>query len=131
MVKALALVALLSFEHPIEAELAKCLDKNGSTQGMVECEDQAAKKWDAELNRVYKELMAKLKPESQKALKESQLAWIRFRDQERLYIQALYGGFDGTMYRPMAVDACKQVIRQRAEHLQHYLEIVREHSSGN
>jgi uncharacterized protein YecT (DUF1311 family) len=114
-------------EHPIEARLAACMEKDGSTAGMVACEDAAYREWDAELNRVYNLLRKRLTGPSAEALKTAQLAWIKHRDAELAWIRALYNRFDGTMYRPMAVDAAKEVVRRRAEELKRYLDTWDEH----
>ncbi|MDX9973945.1 MAG: lysozyme inhibitor LprI family protein, partial [FCB group bacterium] len=42
--------------------------------------DEALKKADAELNAVYKEVMASLDDAGKAALKESQRAWMKYRD---------------------------------------------------
>src|SRR5215813_2126421 len=48
---------------------------------MNECQGKEYRKADAELNAVYKQLMSKLDDEGEKAaLKNAQLAWIKFRD---------------------------------------------------
>ena len=119
-------VALAESEHPIEARLGKCIEKDSSTAGMIQCEDAAAKEWDAELNRVYKELMKKLPKKSAESLKAAQVAWLKHRDAENSFLGDLYGQFDGTMYRPMAVDAVKEVTRRRAEVLKRYLDLLTE-----
>ncbi len=49
-------------QHPIDKALEACIDKNGSTAGMVECTDKAYAAWDKELNKSYGELMRALKP---------------------------------------------------------------------
>ena len=43
-------------QHPIDKTLEACIDKNGSTAGMVECTDKAYAAWDKELNQNYSEL---------------------------------------------------------------------------
>ncbi|HLT24476.1 MAG TPA: lysozyme inhibitor LprI family protein [Ignavibacteria bacterium] len=40
-------------EHPIDAWVSNCMDKDGSTMGMIKCSDSAAVLWDKELNTVY------------------------------------------------------------------------------
>lgn len=115
--------------HPIDKSLAKCMDGATSTADMVACEDKAFKEWDDELNRVYKELMSKLSAKQKEALKSSQLAWIKHKDAELQFVGALYDGFEGTMYQPMRVDAAKEVIKARAQQLQHWLDVLKEHGS--
>ena len=50
------------------------------------CLKEASKSWDVELNKTYKELMTGLKldgtPDAQKALRDSERAWINYRDKE-------------------------------------------------
>ncbi|QTA79627.1 Lysozyme inhibitor N-terminal domain-containing protein [Desulfonema limicola] len=79
--------------------------------------------WDDELNRVYGLLRSKLKPEAQKALKNSQLAWIKYRDLEFENIDNIYSNFQGTMYSPMRIDHRNQLIKQRVTELQSYLDL--------
>lgn len=116
-------------ENPIERDLKKCLEDGSSTHQMVECEDRAYKRWDEELNRVYAALGKRLAPQQKEALKKAQLQWIKTRDAEFALIKSLYDAFDGTMYQPMRVDAAKEVVRRRAEELQHYLDLVQEHGT--
>jgi uncharacterized protein YecT (DUF1311 family) len=56
---------------------------------MNRCADQDAKAADAELNRVYKDLLSKNKDDANttKKLREAQRAWIAFRDAQ---LEALY-----------------------------------------
>jgi uncharacterized protein YecT (DUF1311 family) len=115
--------------HPIDDALQKCMDNAKSTADMVACEDEAYKRWDEELNRIYGELGKRVDAKQREALKSSQLAWIKFRDQELQWVGALYGGFDGTMYQPMRIDAAKEVVRRRAGELQHYLDLLNEHGA--
>jgi len=44
-------------QHPIDKALDACIEKNGSTAGMVQCTDRAYASWDKELNQNYGELM--------------------------------------------------------------------------
>jgi len=51
---------------PIDKALDACIEKNGSTAGMVECTDKAYAAWDKELNKNYGELMRALKQPKKK-----------------------------------------------------------------
>ena len=53
--------------HAIDKALEACIDKNGSTAGMVECTDKAYAAWDKELNKNYGELMRALEPSRRKS----------------------------------------------------------------
>ena len=65
---------------------------------MHACMSEATRRWDLELNRVYKHLMTTLDPETKAALQKGQRAWIPYRDGEIGLIQAHYGRRLGSMY---------------------------------
>jgi uncharacterized protein YecT (DUF1311 family) len=110
--------------HPIDKKYDACLNKNGSTAGMVQCADEAYKAWDAELNKNFKLLMAKLNKTEQTQFKTAQVAWLAFRDKEFALSDALYGSLQGTMYIPMSVDNKLKIVRARALEMAGYLEVL-------
>lgn len=113
-------------QHPIDKALDACIDKNGSTAGMVECMDKAYAAWDKELNKVYGELMRTLSAKQKEALKLSELEWIKYRDLEFKFIDSIYDTMEGTMYIPMRIAARVEVIRKRALELQGRLDLIKE-----
>jgi uncharacterized protein YecT (DUF1311 family) len=115
-------------QHPIDKWLDDCMaiGENQSTQGTIGCIDKAYEKWDKELNKVYKELMAKLKPDDQKVLKEAQKEWIKHRDMEFKLLEKVYSYKEGTMYLPMHADSRMEVVRSRVNKLQDYLDLLNE-----
>lgn len=113
-------------QHPIDKALEACIDKNGSTAGMVECTDKAYAGWDKELNKNYGELMRTLKPSQKETLRLAQLEWIKFRDLDFKLIDSVYDTMQGTMYIPMRVDARMEVVKRRALELKGYLDLVTE-----
>jgi len=113
-------------QHPIDKALDACIDKNGSTAGMVECTDKAYAAWDKELNRNYGELMRALNPRQKEALKLAQLEWIKYRDLEFKSIDSIYDTLQGTMYIPMRISAHLEVIKKRALELSNYLELIKD-----
>jgi uncharacterized protein YecT (DUF1311 family) len=58
----------------------QCMDKASSTLAMGACIQAETKLQDERLNRVYKQLMAKLEDQQQKDLREVQRSWIKYRD---------------------------------------------------
>lgn len=111
--------------HPVDAWLASCVEKDPSSQGMNQCLGQAYEKWDAELNRVYRELSSELgdgllRP----ALREAQRAWIAFRDGELAWLAKFYGGLDGSMYRNMLAADRVELVRGRALELLSLLDVL-------
>jgi uncharacterized protein YecT (DUF1311 family) len=113
-------------KHPIDKTLEDCRDKASSTAGMTECTDKGLEMWDKELNKVYRELAAKLDPEGKSALKAGQTEWIKYRDEEYKLTDAIYSKLQGSMYTWMAVDHRVGIVRQRAEALKFYLDLIKE-----
>ena len=113
-------------KHPIDKALEDCMDKAPSTFATRDCDDKALEMWDKELNKVYRELAAKLDPEGKTALKAAQTEWIRYRDEEYKLTDAIYSKQQGSMYLWMAVDHRVGIVRQRAEALQFYLDLIKE-----
>jgi len=82
---------------------------------MNNCAGKAFKAADANLNRVYDQLMTKLEPAGRAKLKEAELAWIKYRDATCDYEGSRYEG--GTM-RPMIEAFClERVTKARAAEL--------------
>ena len=113
-------------QHPIDKALDACIDKNGSTAGMVECTDKAYAAWDKELNKNYSELMRTLNPKQKEALRLSQLEWIKHRDLEFKFLDSMFDTFQGTMYIPMRVGARLDIIKGRAVELKQNLELYQD-----
>ena len=113
-------------QHPIDKALEACIDKNGSTAGMVQCTDTAYAAWDKELNKNYGALMRTMKPAQKESLRLAQLEWIKYRDLEFKLIDSIYDTLQGTMYIPMRIDARMEVVKKRAVELKDFLDLVRE-----
>jgi uncharacterized protein YecT (DUF1311 family) len=115
-------------DNPIDKELKSCMNdpEHYSTYGMMECEQKAYDAWDKELNVVYKQLMSELGPKEQQDLKEDQRNWLKFRDSELKFTGDIYGQKEGTMWKPMAIDASAEIIKDRTLQLHHRLDVLNE-----
>lgn len=90
---------------------------------MSACAAQKYKQADAELNRVYQELMRAAGAADQK-LKTAQLAWLKFRDAECDYQTA---GYEGDSMRPMVYNFClADVTTARTKQLRNSLNELQE-----
>ena len=118
---ALALIfvaCLLSFAFA-KAQKQRQAQPCGNAQTQYEADECAHREFvaaDAELNKVYNQLAAKIDDAEQRAqLKTAELAWIKFRDENCTFEGLFYKG--GTM-RPMIESFCKaDVTRKRTAQL--------------
>ncbi len=78
--------------------------------------DQANTKLDA----VYKRLMSKLDADGQKALKEAERSWIKWRDDEAMLMARVGGAVGGSALRMDFANAQLKLINQRIEVLSEY-----------
>ena len=78
--------------------------------------DQANTRLDA----VYKRLMSKLDADGQKALKEAERSWIKWRDDEALLMARVGGAVGGSSLRVDFLTAQTKLINQRTELLTEY-----------
>ena len=77
-----------------------------------------------EINRVYKRLMSTLNPQQQKALREEDHAWIKWRDAEADRIARSTSVCCGSAYNSDYLSAMLDLIRKRTEILNHYAPTV-------
>ena len=111
-------------KHPIDAAMDKASEKDPSTGGRTEAIDDALESWDKLLNESYQKLKAKLDRDGAKALRDSQRAWIAWRDKEIANLDKIYGKLRGTMYVPMHAYAKMNLTRQRALQLERLAELA-------
>jgi uncharacterized protein YecT (DUF1311 family) len=78
--------------------------------------DQTNKRLDA----VYKQLMGKLDADGQKALKDAERSWIKWRDDEAMLMARAGGAAGGSALRVDFANAQKKLIDQRIELLTGY-----------
>jgi len=114
-------------KHTIEKSTDACFDKAISTMDMLSCSSEAYKKWDKELNRVYKALMRVLKhnKKAKRALRKAQRAWLKYKKADINNINQIYGSQDGSIWRPIAADARTAITKKRALTLKSYLDSLR------
>ena len=107
--------------YPIDKLEEECINKNLTTAGMVNCTYEAQKQWDAELNKYYKLLMGLLHKNGQDKLRESQRAWIKFRDAEFESIENMYPQ-DATININIRAADKMSIVKERALQLKGYYE---------
>ena len=92
-----------------------------TTPEMRDCAGKEYKKADDELNRVYRQLIAKIDDEGRKtALKAAQLAWIKYRDANCDFASYLNRG--GTIEPVVRYNCITEMTGARMRNLRAYLE---------
>ena len=84
-------------------------------------ENAAVDQANAKLDAVYKQLMGKLDADGQKALKEAERSWIKWRDDEAMLVARVGGAVGGSSMRVDFANAQLKLINQRMEVLSEYL----------
>jgi uncharacterized protein YecT (DUF1311 family) len=119
---ALCAAAAVGARAQKERQIQPC-EGNGSQAEASACAYKEYKAADAELNKVYGRLAGVLDAEDKASLKESELAWIKYRDATCAFESSQYKG--GTM-RPMIESFClARVTRARAAELKDQFELRR------
>ena len=105
-----------------ERQIHPC-EGNGSQAEASGCAHREYKAADAELNKVYGQLAGVLDAEDKASLKESELAWIKYRDTTCVFESSQYKG--GTM-RAMIESFClARVTKARTAELRDQFELRR------
>lgn len=112
-------------ENPIDIELSKCLTSNQTTYDMIMCQQNAAEKWDKELNKYYTMLLKIVNAEEKKLLKSSQIKWIIYRDLELNFAGTLYDNMQGTMWKIFAAERDTDIIKTRVLELKSYYDAIK------
>lgn len=115
-------------KHPLDIQIDKLIEGAQATVDQVEAINKGYELWDKELNAVYQKLKKMLDGDAEaiKSLKDSQLAWIKFRDNEFILLSSIYKKLDGTMYASMEVNDRLQIVRARAMELSDRLLLLQE-----
>ena len=120
----LILPAFAQDEHPIDIQMGKDMEINNSTHGLVAAYNKALKSWDKELNKQYQKLMAGLDAEGKATLKDSQRAWIVYRDKEIANLGEFYSKVSGTMFRTISAAAVTNLTKNRALSLSYMADFI-------
>ena len=118
-----AAAALLIMAVPLESSYGQ--DPNSKPPGTEE--NAAAEQANKELDAVYKRLMGKLDTDGEKASKEAERSWIKWRDDEAMLMARVGGAVGGSGMRVDFANAQLKLITQRTEVLSEYLK----QSAGN
>ncbi len=112
-------------EHEIDSWTAAALSKAGGvTSEIRNVYAKAYKKWDDELNRLYKILLSKLDNPAKQDLRVAQRQWIKYRDSEFKYIENVIQKNNGTISLVMSDERMVRLVRDRVLVLRAYIYII-------
>lgn len=110
----------------VNQQVRKMLDDDYTTMGMIQASNFSEQEYDKLLNKYYKILYNDLNDDGKKALKQTQLNWIKLRDSDKELVTAMrsqvydeMGG--GTIWGIVAADARADITRQRVFELFRYI----------
>jgi uncharacterized protein YecT (DUF1311 family) len=101
-----------------DSEWAESACDNGTGIDMMQCHKNIYDHLDLRLNGLYSQKMATLGSESKAALRESQRAWIVYRDKTCNYESV---GGEGSYWGSIYLECMSRVTRQRIADLNEYL----------
>jgi uncharacterized protein YecT (DUF1311 family) len=103
-----------------QRQILPCEERSSQAEASA-CAYQEYKAADAELNKAYGRLAAKLDAEGKALLKDSEVGWLKYRDANCVFESSFYKG--GTM-RPMVESLClSRVTKARTAELKQQLEV--------
>lgn len=106
--------------HPIDAFYDACLEKHSSTVGTANCANEAEDRWDKQMNKDYQALLKSSNAKIQTKLRDSQRAWLVFRDKETMAEDA-FCSRQGTKWKVVYAEAHMRLVKARALQLAAYL----------
>ncbi len=113
-----SLAVSLGAERPAKDPCAEAM----TTVEMRECLNKRYKHVDAELNRVYQQLMSQLSKTRQTKLREAQQAWMLFRDKHAEFVASETEG--GTMQPLVSLSALTSMTERRVAELKDLLQHI-------
>jgi len=113
-------------KHPIDQKAYDALQDAVTTAAMMDAQNIALDGWTQLMNVTLKALKSITQPGTYAVLEQSQTTWEKYRDaQFEVINRVYYAELQGTMWRPVAIGARTQLLRQRTEVLQDiYLELA-------
>lgn len=98
-----------------------CMERSGGvTLGMVECGSAEYKKLDGALNDAYRQAMASLSDDQKGLLRETQRAWLAYRDSTCSFMSRL--GDRGTLARVSDLSCLLRTTSERTQWLKDLLQ---------
>ncbi|CNL05171.1 Uncharacterized protein conserved in bacteria [Yersinia pseudotuberculosis] len=98
----------------IDEGLDKCKDSVVSTMEIADCYGSSIDAWEAELNKQYKLLLQDQPKEIQADLRNSQRAWVKYKESYINAMKNFYSQERGSIWDLVMSESKKNVIRDKA-----------------
>lgn len=108
------------FEHPIDVELGKCIERDSTTAGMRNCGYISIRAWNNEIDRHLKNLKDILTAEQYTLVQDSQAKWEEYKQKEVETLKKLVLEHEGTIYQVSYVAQYNSLVKDRAILLNYY-----------
>ncbi len=117
-----------SYEDKIMQE---CIKKSTTHADLINCASDNEKRWDNKLNYNYSLLYNVLPPTGKQKLKESQTAWLKYRDLEFKFISDIPYPQDwtieGNMWIEIHIEERADIIKHRVLELADHYKAIKSH----
>lgn len=113
-------------EHPIDIELGKCIEKDSTNSGMINCGYIAIDGWNNEINKNLDNLKSILTPEQFAIVKDSQDKWEEYKNKELVTLKKLVFEHDGRYHQVAYVAEHIGLLKERATLLRYYEDLYYE-----
>ena len=114
------------YEHPLDIELGKCIEKNSTNSGMINCGYIAIESWNNDINKHLDNLKSVLTPEQFAIVQNSQEKWEEYKNQELITLKKLVFEHDGRYYQVAYVAEHIALLKERATLLRYYEDLYSE-----
>lgn len=112
-------------EDVIDLEYHDCLRKDSSYANICDCAFVAYGRWDKELNKTYDKLLKTIRKEEDKeTLRQSQKAWLAYRDAEFTTYNYIFN-LQGNRWCSIRQNERIEMVRSRTLQLRYYLESLK------
>ena len=113
-------------QETIDLEYRGCLAKDSNSANIDQCAFTAYAKWDKEMDKAYKKLLNALnKAEDKAAVKQSQAAWIAYKNAEFKSYDCMFNR-PGNQWCLLRQNSRIGMVRARTVLLNNYLEVMRQ-----
>ncbi len=113
-------------QETIDLEYRACLAKDSSSANIDQCAFTAYAKWDREMDKAYKKLLNALsKPEDKAAVKQSQTAWIGYKNAEFKSYDCMFNR-PGNQWCLLRQNSRIGMVRPRTVLLNNYLDVMKQ-----